>query len=62
MVLASHRIFVEILAKFGFVTGGVVKLFDFIVRSLAVAVQFCTWYVTVVVKIGSSAILLIMET
>lgn len=51
MVLTGHCVFVEVLTKFGFVACGVVELFDFVVRSLAVTIQFRAWNMGVAVEV-----------
>jgi len=61
MILAEHGIFVEVLAELGFIASGVVQLFDFIVRPLAVTVRFLAWNMTIVVEIGSPPIFFVVE-
>ena len=61
MVLAGCRIFVKILAKFGFVASRVVQLLNFIVRSLAIAVRFHTGNMAIVVEVVSSSIFLVVK-
>ena len=56
-VLAGCGIFVEELAEFSFVAGGMVELLDFVVRPFAVAVGLIAEDVIVVVEIGSSPVL-----
>ena len=56
-VLAGGGIFVEELAEFGFVAGGVVELFYFVVGSFAVAVGLIAEDMIVVAEIGSPPVL-----
>ena len=59
-VVAGCGIFIEELAKFGLISGRVVKLFNFVMGFLAVAVTLSTRDVTIVIEIGSSPVLFIM--
>lgn len=56
-VLTGSGIFVEELAEFCFVAGGMVELFNFVVRPFAVAVGLIAKDVIVIVEIGSSPVL-----
>jgi hypothetical protein len=62
VVLACHCIFVEVLTKFGFVACGMVKLFDFVVRSLAVTIRFSARNMVVAIEFCPPSIFFIMET
>lgn len=62
MVLTEHGVFVEILTELGFVASRVIELFYFVVRPLAVAVRLLAGNMTIIVEIGPSSILIVMET
>jgi hypothetical protein len=59
-ILAGSWVFAVMLAKLSFISGGVVELLDFVVRLRAVAVGLGAQDVTVVVKVGPAAVLLIV--
>lgn len=59
-VITGCRVFIIELTKFCFVPCRVIKLFNFVMRFFAVAVALSARYMTVVVKIGPSAVLFVM--
>lgn len=59
-VVTYIRLLVVELTELGFVSGGVVQLFDLIVRLLAVAVGLGAGDVTVIVEIGSPSVFLVV--
>ena len=62
MILTGHCIFVKVLAEFGFVACGMVELFDFVVRSLAVTIRLRARNMGIGVEVWPPSIFFIMET